>query len=546
VSDQSIPEADRSEYELAMAAVGASLRLTRRRLEDLDRRGIAELAEQAGLERARVEALVRSAGFSRATALAPELFYGLIRRDLPARLDRILAAAPEARLAALRAAAEESIIPAVSDGDIERMTRELDRLQLITRPLDELAPALGIDPGEPLLAVLAERGIRSLRDVRDAGGLAHLADLPGGSSDAVARVLEAHAALSLLPTDLETAGLLVASGFTNLDEIADRPSDTFVAALKDRIPEPVARSIHDAAGVQARYLDGVLTGVRTGGGEAVAGPAAAATALSTALPADCRCSACEDAASPMAYLVDLLDYAVRHLRYQGAAVTLTQLEDRFHQPFRDLPLTCAAMDAPVRQVRICGEVLRKTLPAQVAGYTPRWFLEAAYLQFLEEIGTSFDELRRAATLDYRSRVSLAGKLGLFIDPRQAARPDFLDELTIDPAQVSVADLEQLFGLRDSTRNPLDPDVDPAYLAERLRYLRQVTWWEADWPAGAAPDAPPLVDPDVVGPAWAGAQSAHSLLGGPAEADPGLGGDDPGGAGGAAGRVRCADHRPGRD
>jgi hypothetical protein len=112
----------------------------------------------------------------------------------------------------------------------------------------------------------------------------------------------------------------------------------------------------------------------------------------------------------MAYLVDLLDYAVRHLRYQGTALTLTQLEDRFHQPFRDLPLSCAAMDAPVRQVRICIEVLRKTLPAQLAGYTPRWFVEAAYLQFLEEIGTSFDELRRVATLDYRQRVALAATL----------------------------------------------------------------------------------------------------------------------------------------
>jgi hypothetical protein len=94
MSEQSIPEEpDRSEYERYLAVVAGPLRLARRRLEDLDRRAIAE---QTGLERTHVETLVRSAKYSRETALSPELFYGLIRRDLPPQLDRLLAASPDA------------------------------------------------------------------------------------------------------------------------------------------------------------------------------------------------------------------------------------------------------------------------------------------------------------------------------------------------------------------------------------------------------------------------------------------------------------------
>src|SRR5206468_9127265 len=143
-----------------------------------------------------------------------------------------------------------------------------------------------------------------------------------------------------------------------------------------------------------------------------------------------------------------------------------------------------------RQVRICVEVLRKLLGPPYDTFTPAWFLTAAYTQLLEEIGTSFDELRRAA-VDRRERVALADRLGLLIDPAQ--RPDVLDELTMDPAALTAAALEQAFGLRDTTRPPLDADVVPSYLLARKRYLREVLWWRADWPANPSRDAPPIVD-----------------------------------------------------
>jgi hypothetical protein len=443
---------------------------------------------------------------ARETGLPPEFFYGLLRRDLPtelAELAELVDEPADARRDALLSAGRDGVIPPLSPAQAERLNRRLDRHRVLTSPLDAVAPELGLEPGLPLLATLAGHGIRCLADVRAAGGVPHLAGLPGPDDDPAVRVLEAHAALSVLPVDHGTAAALVEGGFESVAAIADASPAALAAALAGDEPDPEPAWIHRAATIQARYLDGVVTGARTSGAASAVATPAAAAALAAALPADCRCAACEEATSPGAYLVDLLDYAVRHLRNQGAPVTLTDLTGRFHQPFADLPLTCSATGDTVRQVRICIEVLRTIVTPQAASYTPRWFVEAAYLQFLEELGTSYDELRRGATLDYRDRVALAGALGLYLDPDRPARPDILDELTVDPhdpAQLSAQTLEAVFGLRDTAGDPLTPAGECSVLRARLEYLRSIAWWRADWPETPSPAAPPLVDPDLVGPA----------------------------------------------
>ncbi|MGZ4432137.1 MAG: Tc toxin subunit A-related protein [Trebonia sp.] len=475
------PDPGPSEYERLLVAVGD------RDLADLGEEAVTALAAETGLDRESLAALVRSDRLARETAMAPEAFYGLLRGGLPADLDALLATQARTLRAKLTAAVSHQIVPAAVGAAAASILRRLSGLRELTSPLRDLAAAIGLDPGLPLFADLAERGLTSLQDVRDAGGLPDL-------DDPSARVLEAHAALSILPVGAATAAQLVTAGFATVEEVAQTTRAAFAAALDGHLSAAAAGAVHDAATVQAPYLNGVLNDLRLA---SPYGEPTASRAMAAALPSSCECRDCDNAASPVAYLADLLDYTLARLTYNGTPVTLSFLQGRFHQPFRDLPLSCEALDTRVRQVRICVEVLRDLLGPPYSTYTPAWFLTAAYTQLLEEIGTSFDDLRRAA-VDRRERVALADRLGLLIDPAQ--RPDVLDDLTMDPAALSAAALEQVFGLRDTTRPPLDGDVAPTYLIARQRYLREVLWWRADWPASPPRDAPPLVDPDVIDPA----------------------------------------------
>ena len=77
----------------------------------------------------------------------------------------------------------------------------------------------------------------------------------------------------------------------------------------------------------------------------------------------CRCKDCKAAVSHLASLVDLLDYASRHVKLEenGAGnpqpLTLEDLRVSFHQPFGDLPAACEELPRQVYQVRICIEFL---------------------------------------------------------------------------------------------------------------------------------------------------------------------------------------------
>jgi PA14 domain len=91
--------------------------------------------------------------------------------------------------------------------------------------------------------------------------------------------------------------------------ISPRCRDKFVAKVGRRLPHPVAAALHDAAVAQERIMANVVAAART--------DAAAATTVQTidqAIDASCGCEECRSAAGPAAYLADLLDYAVRHLR----------------------------------------------------------------------------------------------------------------------------------------------------------------------------------------------------------------------------------------
>lgn len=156
---------------------------------------------------------------------------------------------------------------------------------------------------------------------------------------------------------------------------------------------------------------------------------------------------CLSAISPLAYLADLLDYAIKHIKKEGVALTLADLETYFHQPFGQIPLSCDAVEADVAQIRICVEVLRQHFkdqsPSNYFATTEIQYLNESYRNVLFKIGTSPTELQEMLGLDAdeqeEKKTQIAGKLG--IDASQVANLWKGDE------ELTEAWLAEIFGLK---------------------------------------------------------------------------------------------------
>jgi hypothetical protein len=202
-----------------------------------------------------------------------------------------------------------------------------------------------------------------------------------------------------------------------------------------------------------------------------------------------------DLISPRAYVKDLLDYAITHVQKpilgkpdQFEQITPADLNGSFFQPFEELadPLSLWG-DQAVNQVRICSEVLRKFLGTPLSEPRYGW---TAYEALLKVIGTSYAEIRLARAADEAAREALAARLGFELDP---VRPDQLDKLFLEPDQSTEATLERLFGLMDTTRDPLQTVSVSELLNWQLRRLRTL-WKQEDDAEGIIE---PLIDPDLV-------------------------------------------------
>lgn len=433
------------------------------------------------------------------TGLPAELFYGLLRRDLPRDLDRLLARPLDELRAALEAAIAHNILPGRLSNSLPDLMHRLGRLKTEHTPVSKLAEISQVAIPPEMETFLADKRIRTLADVRAAGPISRLEGLPVATDDPAVQVLKAQATLSALPLDFSMASQLVEAGYSTQYDIARTPQEQFTANVRDRIDPEAAAVLHDAATAQSRFLNNTLTGLRVS--SLNESDAAVMTPVSRRLPRICDCPDCRNVTSPMAYLADLLDYAVRHVKYNGQPVGLTFLENHFHQPFGKFPASCDLMEKQVRQVRMVIEVLRKHLPATTARRTEQSILGAIYTRLLERIGTSFDELRRAQTLIDERQLDLLKRLQIFVEPGQRAA-DTLAELVRDPAdplQLTEEYLEGMFGWPDTRRDPLSPDPESFLAARRIMFLRWNIYRGEDWPEPSPPDARPLIDPDIIGP-----------------------------------------------
>ncbi len=335
--------------------------------------------------------------------------------------------------------------------------------------LSELATTLKLKLPQQLLPTLAKQGIHSLEDIRMAGGIPHLEGLPVAADDPAVRMLEAHANLSVLSSDASVNAMLIHKGFTGIRKIAHTPQSLFISTVRDQLGDFKAAQLHVQARAQVKFLSNVLTQIRADKANGFDNPLADHVSNLEELDS-CECKDCRAAVSPAAYLLDLLDFAIQKLTDSGNPIDLQWLATNFHQPFADLVVSCDAVETLLHQVRICIEVLRSYLPPGTEFPGESDYRREAYLALLSKIGTSYEEIRLARTMDADKRKALADRLGIELGTGQL---DHLNELFHDPSTIHEVDLEELFGLADTTRNPLSDG------AKRGDSTNIITRWNLD-------------------------------------------------------------------
>jgi Tc toxin complex TcA C-terminal TcB-binding domain/Bacterial Ig domain len=218
------------------------------------------------------------------------------------------------------------------------------------------------------------------------------------------------------------------------------------------------------------------------------------------------------------YFSSLIDFIVRRVKVtsQNRPLQIDDLTTTFHQPFQRLLSGDATLyTQQVHQLRIVIEVLRLAfdkatanasgfyinLAKAVRGAGETSYRDKAYEILLQQIGTSVEEIRAARLADLQTRQALAHRLGFDLQPQQAVdpsepRPDRLQQILLQPGQITDADLEELFGLIDFNRDPLQPpDSTPKLLDWQIQFLR------TGWAVQDAAAAVPIVDPDVISEAY---------------------------------------------
>ncbi|MEP7089188.1 MAG: hypothetical protein ABI776_03690, partial [Nocardioidaceae bacterium] len=346
----------------------------------------------------------------------------------------------------------------------------------------------------PLLEFLESSGLGTWPALRRVSDITTLPGFPADvADDAVARIT-AHAELSRLSAAAPVRTALIEGGFTTMASVAAIPAAHFVAGVGDGLGDVTAASLHASATAQMRVLDAVATGELVSPGTLMSadgdpdGDPAEAGSVSTRL---CGCEDCVSALGPLAYLADLLRYAVDHLRVAGAPVTVANLQASTRQRFGELPVSCAAAEEQVHQPRLVIESLRSLLvdsPADAARQATLATAEADYLldtyqRLLTRLGTSYEEVRRLRN-DPQGRAAAATRLGITLTTPAPPGGDEVERLLLDPAPSAPPDqalteaaLEVLFGLGDTSRHPLSGGATRNDAAGQLKRwsLAEIVW-----------------------------------------------------------------------
>ncbi len=359
-------------------------------------------------------------------------------------------------------------------------------------------------PDPELIKLVNSKKWKTVGEIARAGGLQNHKDFEKiNPSDK--QLIDAHVNLSLISDRTAMNHKLITNGFSSLSKIAKKTKDDFIQKNKKLGDEEILLQIHQAA-VQANMgINNVVLQQQGKGNppsdsmEKSGAPNAEGKFLGIPTKPSCDCPDCQTAVSPIAYLSDLLDYAVNHLEYNGDPIDIGFLEENLlHQPIRQIPLNCHTADEMICQKRIVAEVLQQYYKddplAQYIPETKPAYLQMAYFILLDKLGTSFQELRAARTdtanvqqrLADRIGVSLTRLFDLFIDVK-------------DPSQLTESKLETLFGYRDTTRDPISPTPKSQFIDWRTEFLEDKWALQDKMDDIFSRKEHPFIDPNIIGP-----------------------------------------------
>ncbi len=355
--------------------------------------------------------------------------------------------------------------------------------------LDELQGQAQLYLPPSLQTFLGRRGIYTLDDVRNQGGIAHLSGLPVAADHDGVRGLEAQASLILLTGSAQMNAYLLSKGWESIRSLAEAPLSLVLRSLRDQLGDFDAALLHRKARAISDLMDQVAAAQL--GERAMRRPSLLDHVDS--LPTRRALSASDSPLGEVTRLEQLIRFATHALLDGGQRIGVGALGDLVHQPLQELVVEGVAATRSVAVCRLVAEALRRAAtdaPAGAALAGEIAYRKTAYRTLLEALGSSQEEVRRVQRDPRRKRL-LAERLGL-------EQTEHVDLLLIDadhPRSLTDRYLEETFGLPDTTHTADGPaDCELA----RWRQARLVARWQREdrpsslWPAGR-----PILDPDVV-------------------------------------------------
>jgi hypothetical protein len=471
---------------------------------------IKELASEIGETSTHVRMFASAARLARSLGAPTELLYALLREEQPASISNLSSVPPATIQKAIKSAVKRKIVAQPAKADVAALFQALRAEQSDRTPVLELLEGSGHPVPPSIRKALKELKIETLQDLRAADGLAHALP-PSAAARDLADHIDAHARLSVVSDDDAVRAKLIKSGFTGLSSIARIDDHAFAEAVHGSIDNETARAVHRKAEIGVALATNALAAMRVENGETSVSDVRDPFPQQRPNLIPCKCDDCASAVSPLAYLADLMAYVKDNVVDTANANLLIDwrfLEKRFRQPFGKLAVTCEAVDASVRQARICVEVLRDYLGNNppTAGQrvlleeSERDYLRQVYERLLTQVGTSLDELRLIQHADANARKAFAERIGVSAPTQNV---DQLKDLLIDtepPRLVAdvEADLEKIFGLGNTRQPPLHTIPAAKLLEWRRAHLREL-WQVQDWPDDMPAEGRPVIDPDLIGP-----------------------------------------------
>ncbi len=379
-----------------------------------------------------------------------------------------------------------------------------------------------------LSTYLSTNAVNYLADIRKIGGLLPQGDLPQDQDvlDAAA-ILDAHANLELVKGEKDEATYiaenkqLIQAGYNSILDIAEKDRYSFVADTKTVFStgQYGAGQLHEQAKTVKSFTSELINGGLGNGFKNIDEEEVKAS-LNALKSKSCACDDCQSGVSPLAYLADLTNYALRVVKNNDTDISLTDLQDLFLHPFDKLPADCSSVKKHICQVRASIEVLWTFIQKQTASNThsSSQLTTAAdlkalrlktYEYLLDELGTSHEELRTVIYADTVEKEKFAERLGIPVDEIENISLEYSSNEAAD--EITDEKLEELFGFRDTTRNFKELDGTSGKLTAldsiatpELQTIKEAKL-RADFAEEDFEELPytllglPIIDPDVITP-----------------------------------------------